>query len=111
MHFSLHHNESQVFDLREGNYRQRITALFGNNYKERLVPVEEETSIVNLKGYIGKPEFARKNRGEQYFFVNSRFIKDSYLHHAVSSAFDSHPRDAYPSYWLKSDHRSRVDRC
>ncbi|MBK7963870.1 MAG: DNA mismatch repair endonuclease MutL [Bacteroidetes bacterium] len=101
VHFSLHHNESQIFDLREGNYRQRITALFGNNYKERLVPVEEETSIVNVKGYIGKPEFSRKNRGEQYFFVNSRFIKDSYLHHAVSSAFDSLiPRDAYPSYWL-----------
>lgn len=101
VHFSLHHNESQIFDLREGNYRQRITALFGNNYKERLVPVEEETSIVNVKGYIGKPEFARKNRGEQYFFVNSRFIKDAYLHHAVVSAFDSLiPKDAFPSYWL-----------
>ena len=104
VHFSLHHNEAQVFDLREGNYSQRISALFGNNYKERLVPVEEETSIVNIRGYIGKPEFARKNRGEQYFFVNSRFIKDSYLHHAVSAAFESLiPRDAYPSYWLNLD--------
>lgn len=104
IHFTLHHNEAQVFDLREGNYRQRITALFGNAYKERLVPVEEETSIVNLRGYIGKPEFARKNRGEQYFFVNGRFIKDNYLHHAVSAAFESLiSKDAYASYWLNLD--------
>lgn len=102
VHFSLHHNESQIFDLKEGNYRQRITALFGNNYKERLVPVEEDTSVVKVEGYIGKPEFSRKNRGEQYFFVNNRFIKDSYLHHAVSSAFDSvMSKDSYASYWLK----------
>jgi DNA mismatch repair protein MutL len=102
IHFSMHHNESQVFDLRSGNFRQRIAGLFGAGYNERLVPVEEETSIVRIEGYIGKPEFSRKNRGEQYFFVNNRFIKDNYLHHAVSAAFDSLiTKDSYPSYWLK----------
>lgn len=102
IHFSMHHNESQVFDLRSGNFRQRIAGLFGAGYNERLVPVEEETSIVRIEGYIGKPDFSRKNRGEQYFFVNNRFIKDNYLHHAVSAAFDSLiTKDSYPSYWLK----------
>jgi DNA mismatch repair protein MutL len=102
IHFSMHNNESQVFDLRSGNFRQRIAGLFGAGYNERLVPVEEETSIVRIEGYIGKPEFSRKNRGEQYFFVNNRFIKDNYLHHAVSAAFDSLiTKDSYPSYWLK----------
>lgn len=102
VHFSMHHNESQVFDVRAGNLRQRIAGLFGAGYNERLVPVEEETSIVKIEGYIGKPEFSRKNRGEQYFFVNNRFIKDNYLHHAVNGAFDALiTKDAYPSYWLK----------
>ena len=102
IHFTMHHNEAQVFDLRSGNFRQRIAALFGAAYNERLVPVEEDTTIVHVEGYIGKPESAKKNRGEQYFFVNNRFIKDSYLHHAVSGAFESLiPKDAYPSYWLK----------
>jgi DNA mismatch repair protein MutL len=102
IHFSMHHNEAQVFDLRSGNFRQRIASLFGTPYNERLVPVEEETSIVKIEGYIGKPEFARKNRGEQYLFVNNRFVKDNYLHHAISAAFDSLiTKDAYPSYWLK----------
>lgn len=102
VHFSMHHNETQVFDLRSGNFRQRIAGLFGAGYNERLVPVEEETTIVKLEGYIGKPEFARKNRGEQYFFVNNRFVKDNYLHHAVNAAFDSLiPKDAFASYWLK----------
>lgn len=102
IHFSMHHNETQVFELREGNYRQRITAIFGHVYNERLVPVEEDTSIVRVDGYVGKPDFARKNRGEQYFFVNNRFVKDSYLHHAVNAAYESLiARDAYPSYWLR----------
>lgn len=100
--FTLHHNGEQVFDLRAGNFRQRISAVFGKSYNERLVPVEEDTSIVRLEGYVGKPEGARKNRGEQYFFVNDRFVRDAYLHHAVTAAFDSLiPRDSYASYWLK----------
>lgn len=101
IHFSMHQNGLQIFDVRSGNFRQRIAAIFGNNYNERLVPVEEETTIVNLEGFIGKPEFAKKSRGEQYFFVNNRFIKDPYLNHAVSAAYESLiTKDMFPSYWL-----------
>lgn len=99
--FSLHHDGTEIFNLPKGNLKQRIVHLFGNNYNERLVPVEEETTIINLKGYIGKPAFAKKTRGEQFFFVNNRFIKDPYLNHAVSSAFeDLLPDDSYPLYVL-----------
>jgi DNA mismatch repair protein MutL len=99
--FTLHHDGTEIFNLPKGNLKQRIVHLFGNNYNERLVPVEEETTIINLKGYIGKPAFAKKTRGEQFFFVNNRFIKDSYLNHAVSSAFeDLLPEDSFPLYVL-----------
>jgi DNA mismatch repair protein MutL len=100
--FSLHHNDLQVYDLRAGNLRHRIAALYGVNYNERLVPVEEETTIMRLEGFIARPEFCKKQRGEQYFFVNNRFIRDNYLHHAVSGAFENLiTKDVYPSYWLK----------
>ncbi|WP_316739775.1 DNA mismatch repair endonuclease MutL [Pedobacter aquatilis] len=99
--FSLHHDGTEIFNLPKGNLKQRIIHLFGNNYNERLVPVEEDTTIINLKGFIGKPAFAKKTRGEQFFFVNNRFIKDAYLNHAVSSAFeDLLPDDSYPLYVL-----------
>lgn len=99
--FSLHHNETEVFNLKPGNLRQRIAGVFGSGYNEKLVPVEEETTLINIHGFIGKPEFARKSRGEQYFFVNNRFIKDPYLHHAVTHAFeDLLPAGSYPSYFL-----------
>ncbi|TDG35211.1 DNA mismatch repair endonuclease MutL [Pedobacter changchengzhani] len=99
--FSLHHDGTEIFILPKGNLKQRIVHIFGNNYNERLVPVEEETTIINVKGFIGKPSFAKKTRGEQFFFVNNRFIKDPYLNHAVSSAFeDLLPDDSYPLYVL-----------
>ncbi|WP_443937751.1 DNA mismatch repair endonuclease MutL [Pedobacter sp. MW01-1-1] len=99
--FSLHHDGTEIFNLPKGKLKQRIVHLFGNNYNERLVPVEEETSIITLNGYIGKPAFAKKTRGEQFFFVNNRFIKDAYLNHAVSSAFeDLLPDDSFPLYVL-----------
>lgn len=99
--FTLHHNETEVFHLKPGNFRQRITGVFGSGYNERLVPVEEETTLINIKGFIGKPEFAKKIRGEQYFFVNKRFIKDPYLHHAVTNAFeDLLPQGAFAAYFL-----------
>ncbi|WP_421946135.1 DNA mismatch repair endonuclease MutL [Pedobacter sp.] len=102
--FSLHHDGTEIFNLPKGNLKQRIIHLFGNNYNERLVPVEEDTTIINLKGFIGKPAFAKKTRGEQFFFVNNRFIKDPYLNHAVSSAFeDLLPDDSYPLYVLFID--------
>lgn len=98
---SLNQNGLEVFKLPASNQRQRIVNLCGQPYNERLVPVQEETTLLNIQGFVGKPEFSRKSRGEQYFFVNRRFIKDGYLHHAVTNAFDSLlPRDAYASYWL-----------
>lgn len=99
--FSLTHNNAEVFHLEKGNLRQRITAIFGNPYNQRLAPVEETTDVVTISGFIGKPEFAKKSRGEQFFFLNNRFIKSSYLHHAITSAYDQLlPSDAYPSYFI-----------
>jgi len=101
---SLHQNGLEVFKLQAGNLRQRLVAVFGASYNERLVPVEESTSLLNITGFVGKPEFARKTRGEQFFFVNQRFVKDAYLHHAVSGAFEELlPRESYASYFLFLD--------
>ncbi len=99
--FTLHHNDNELFHLRASTLRQRVVNVFGVKFNERLVPVNEATDIVSVEGFIGKPEFARKTRGEQYFFVNDRFIKNGYLHHAVKGAFeDLIARDAHPSYFL-----------
>ncbi|GJM33571.1 MAG: DNA mismatch repair protein MutL [Saprospiraceae bacterium] len=97
--FSLHHNNSEVFHLPAGNLRQRIISIFGNQYNKRLVPVSEETDVLKLYGFVGKPEFAKKTRGEQLFFVNQRFIKSGYLNHAVMTAYEGLlTKDAYPLY-------------
>jgi len=102
--FTLHHDGQEVYHLPEAMLKQRIVHLFGNNYNQRLVPVEEDTTIIKLHGFVGKPEFARKTRGEQFFFVNNRFIRDAYLNHAVLTAFDELlPDEAYPMYVLFID--------
>ena len=99
--FSLHHNNSELFHLEKGTLRQRLVGIFGDSYNQRLVPVHEDTTIVNVSGFIGKPEFAKKTRGEQFFFVNNRFIKSAYLHHAVQNAYDQLlPKDAFPFYFI-----------
>ncbi|HSI69854.1 MAG TPA: DNA mismatch repair endonuclease MutL [Gillisia sp.] len=99
--FSLIHNGSELFQLPGSNYRQRITNIFGGKTNEKLVPVKEETEILNISGFVGKPEFAKRTRGEQFFFVNDRFIKSPYLNHAVTAAFEGLLKDkAYPSYFL-----------
>lgn len=99
--FTLHQDGNEVFHLPKGSLKQRIIHLFGNAYNQKLVPVEETTSIIDLKGYIGKPEFAKKTRGEQFFFVNNRFIKDPYLNHAVMNAFEEVLNaDSFPLYVL-----------
>ena len=99
--FNLVHNDATIYDLKAANLRQRISSVFGIAYNERLVPVEEETSIVKLEGFVGKPEFAKKVRGEQYFFVNKRFIKNAYLNHAVTAAFENLiAKDCYASYFI-----------
>ena len=99
--FSMTHNEKIVFKLISGSLKSRIVGLFGNVYNERLLPVRQETDQLTINGFIGKPEFAKKTRGEQYFFVNGRFIKHPYLNHAVANAYtELIPTDAFPSYFL-----------
>lgn len=102
--FSLHHDGMEIFRLPSSALKQRIVHLFGNNYNERLIPVEEDTTIINLKGFIGKPQFAKKTRGEQFFFVNNRFIKDAYLNHAVNKAYEELlAEENFPLYVLFID--------
>ena len=104
IHFTMYHNGSEMFNLPISNFRQRIVNIFSGKTNEKLVPVKEETEIVNLHGFVGKPEFSKKNRGEQFFFVNNRFIKSGYLHHAVMAAYDGLLKDgAQPSYFLYLD--------
>ncbi|MCQ6960643.1 DNA mismatch repair endonuclease MutL [Mucilaginibacter aquariorum] len=101
---TMHHDGQEVYHLPASAMKLRIVHLFGNNYNQRLVPVEEETTIINLRGFVGKPEFARKTRGEQFFFVNNRFIKDAYLNHAVLTAFQELlPDETFPLYVLFID--------
>lgn len=102
--FSLHHNNTEIFNLTSGNLKQRLMGIFGSSYNSRLVPVEEDTPIVQIKGFVIKPEFAKKTRGEQFFFLNKRFIKNGYLHHAVQAAFEQLlPSDSFASYFLLLD--------
>ncbi|WP_248722265.1 DNA mismatch repair endonuclease MutL [Seonamhaeicola sp. ML3] len=88
INFMMYNNGSESFNLPASNYRQRIVNIFGNKTNEKLVPVNEDTEVLKISGFVGKPEFAKKTRGEQYFFVNDRFIKSAYLNHAIASAFD-----------------------
>ncbi len=99
--FQMIHNGSDVFNLPVSNSRQRIVHIFGSKTNEKLVPVAEETEIIKINGFVLKPEFGKKSRGEQFFFVNDRFIKSPYLHHAVASAFEGLIKsDVYPGYFL-----------
>ncbi|HET8860667.1 DNA mismatch repair endonuclease MutL [Marivirga sp.] len=99
--FSLHQNDMDVYQLNAGKLSQRIVGLFGKNYQEQLVACEETTDQLKIYGYIGKPEFAKKTRGEQFFFVNNRYIKSGYLHHAVVNGFEGLlGKEAHPFYVL-----------
>lgn len=99
--FTFYHNGSEMFNLPPATLRQRIVSIFSGKTNEKLVPVQEETDIVTIQGFVSKPEFAKKSRGEQFFFVNDRFIKSGYLHHAVMAAYDGILKDgAQPSYFL-----------
>ena len=99
--FLLHHNNNEVYNLRSSNLKKRIVAIFGAKMNEKLVPIEERTDLITIQGFITKPEFAKKKRGEQFFFVNDRFIKSSYLNHAVVNAFDGLlEHSSHPSYFL-----------
>ncbi|WP_026764332.1 DNA mismatch repair endonuclease MutL [Sediminibacterium salmoneum] len=102
--FSLKSNGQEVYHLEAGSRKQRIVQILGNSYNAKLVTVSEETDYMNISGFIGKPDTARKTRGDQYFFVNNRFIKSAYLNHAVNAAFEGLiAKDSFPSYVLYID--------
>ena len=102
--FSLTANNQQIFHLEGGNMKQRILQLLGNNYNAKMVSVKEDTDYMNIYGFVGKPETAKKTRGDQYFFVNSRFIKSAYLNHAVMNAYrEMINKDSFPMYVLFID--------
>lgn len=104
INFSMYNNDHLSFDLPAGNRRQRIVSIFGKKYNERLVPIEEETSISTISGFILKPEFSKRTRGEQFLFINNRFIKSSSINHAINFAFkDLITKDHFPSYFLYID--------
>ncbi|MGK0325965.1 MAG: DNA mismatch repair protein MutL [Polaribacter sp.] len=99
--FLMHHNNNEVYHLKSSNLRKRIVSVFGTKMNEKLVPINEQTDIVSIEGFVAKPEFSKRKRGEQFFFVNDRFIKSSYLNHAVVNAFDGLlEQGSHPSYFL-----------
>lgn len=101
LQLSLVHNNNDVYRLRPGNLRQRIVGIMGDQFNTSLVPVDESTPMLKVHGFIGKPNTARKSKGNQYFFVNNRYIRDPYLHHAVMGAYAGLlPEGAHPAYFL-----------
>lgn len=102
--FKLTHNDQEVYHLPPSTLRTRILNIFGKRLNEHLVPVEEETNYVNFAGYIGKPKLGKKSRGEQFLFVNRRYIRSPYLQHAVKSAYeDILPEELFPFFVLFLD--------
>ncbi len=97
---TLVNGDLEMYKLEGGKLSRRIVQLFGKNYQQQLIPCQEETPHVKVSGYIGKPEFAKKTRGEQYFFVNNRFIKNSYLNHAVTVAYQGLLKDEYYPFYV-----------
>lgn len=99
--FGLHHNNVEIYNLPQSNYRQRICNVFGKSINQYLIPINADTSIVKISGLIGKPESAKKSTGEQFFFVNQRYIKHPYLHRSVMKAYEQLlPSDAIPAYFI-----------
>ncbi len=97
--FNLHHDQAEMYHLQESNLRQRIVNMFGSNINGKLVPIEEKTEALSISGFIGKPEYAKRTRGEQYLFVNGRFIKSAYLNHAILNGYEGLlPEDNFPLY-------------
>ncbi len=109
--FSLTSNSQELFHLEKGSLKQRIVQILGSTYAARLVNVQEDTDYLNITGFVGKPDTAKRTRGDQYFFVNNRFIRSGYLNHAVMTAFQEMiPGDSFPLYVLFIDiDPARVD--
>jgi len=102
--FRLWHNGTEQFHLDVGSLKTRIVALLGNHMEKKLVPVTQQTDVIDIHGFIGKPETATKTRGNQYFFINNRFIRNSYLNHAVTNAYDNLiEKEHFPFYVLFID--------
>jgi len=99
--FVLRQNNQPIYNLEISNLKKRVSDVLGKGGSDKLFPISSETDIVTIHGYLGKPETARKTRGNQYFFVNRRFFKSSYFHHAVQSAFEGLiPEKTFPSYYI-----------
>ncbi len=102
--FLFYHNYALLYDLGKSNMRRRIADIFGKNINQSLIPVGEETSLVKIAGFIGQPKYARKTMGEQFFFVNKRYMRHPYFHKAVMQAYEKLlPSDSFPSYFLMLD--------
>jgi DNA mismatch repair protein MutL len=101
LEFILRHNDSEIYILPAANLKQRIVHLFGKQINQSLTTINADTTLVKVSGYIGKPEFARKTSGEQFFFINNRFMKHAYFHKAIMSAYEKLiPADYFPSYFI-----------
>ncbi|WP_420576335.1 DNA mismatch repair endonuclease MutL [Ekhidna sp.] len=98
--FSMVQNDLETYKLDSGKLSKRIVQLFGKNYQQQLVPCSEETDLVKVTGYVGKPENAKKTRGEQFFFINNRFIKNAYLNHAVTRAYEGLLKEDYFPFYV-----------
>jgi len=99
--FTLHHNDNEIYNLGPGNLRQRIIGVFGRQINNDLITIETDTTLIKIRGFIGKPENARRTYGEQFFFVNNRFMKHPYFHKAVVEAYKNIlPSEAIPSYFI-----------
>ncbi len=101
---SMYNNDEEVYTLKSGSPEQRIEDMFGHKTFEHLLPADEQTTIVNVSGFVGKPDIAKKTRGEQFFFVNGRFIKDAYLNHAVTNCYENLiSKEQFPFYVIYID--------
>ncbi len=99
--FSLFHNDNEIYHLSSSNLRQRLINIFGKQVNEKLVPVSEETDFLTINGFVGKPDYTKKTRGDQFFFTNGRFIKSNYLNHAIRASYDNLiPKDHHPFFVL-----------
>ncbi len=102
--FTLTNNDKVVYKLEKGSFKFRLVSIYGKIYDQRIIHIEQKTDLVSITGFIGKPQFAKKTRGEQYFFVNGRFVKHAYLNHAVNNAYNELlAGDVFPSYFIKID--------
>jgi DNA mismatch repair protein MutL len=99
--FSLYHNETEIYNLAESNLKQRIIGVFGKHMNQDLINLETETNLIKIAGFVGKPESARRTFGEQFFFVNNRYMRHPYFHKAVTEAYQNIlPSDMIPSYFI-----------